>query len=220
MLLLLFQIASGLWIHHLYNPSRTPRPPRNFIHMAVGCCLLVGGLVEIKLGIGKWGDEKWMVVSFWVWTGVRSLCNASSCGGADTCVQLLVATFTVGLSLLPRQLRTESNALNRKNPDVRLSRTFPFPSPLHSANTLLQESKHPSPPTDSPRTQKTKHHPPSRPAHRPLPPRNKAPPRYTSSTPGTRGHTPFPLPPPSRKRMRTTSRSRLRTRGIVIVPHR
>lgn len=70
-LLLLFQIASGLFIHKLYNPLRTHRPPRNFLHMIVGCLLLIGGLVEVKLGISKWGSEKWMVVTFYVWTGVR-----------------------------------------------------------------------------------------------------------------------------------------------------
>lgn len=39
--------------------------------MALGTCLLVGGFIDVKLGIAKWGDQRWMVITFWSWTGVR-----------------------------------------------------------------------------------------------------------------------------------------------------
>ncbi|KAI5450295.1 hypothetical protein NCC49_003206 [Naganishia albida] len=174
-LLLLFQIASGLFIHKLYNPLRTHRPPRNFLHMIVGCLLLIGGLVEVKLGIGKWGSEKWMVVTFYVWTG------------------LLVVTFTVGLSLLPRQLRTEKNTAKQRAPDVRLSR-IQASFPAHRFDRQKDKSSpHPSAGSPSPSSAElgssTKLHiqyPWHKPGH-----------TLSPSSPLSAGDNAFSIPPPN-----------------------
>ncbi|KAJ9093535.1 hypothetical protein QFC21_006369 [Naganishia friedmannii] len=94
--------------------------------MTAGLTLLVGGFVDVQLGIRKWGSPRWMVVSYWVWTG------------------LLIATFVLGYTLLPRQLRQEKEAAKQRNPTTRLSRiqaSFPDRdnkskiSPFPSANS-------------------------------------------------------------------------------------
>ncbi|GHJ87043.1 hypothetical protein NliqN6_3445 [Naganishia liquefaciens] len=129
--LLLIQLSLGLWIHHRYDPLRTHRPPRNFIHIALGVTLLIGGIANEKVGIGKWGDEKWMVVTFWAWTG------------------LLIGSFALGLSLLPRQLRKEAKDARSRNPSIRLSRiqaSFP------AKDTLFKSPFTPSPATTTPGT--------------------------------------------------------------------
>jgi hypothetical protein len=38
----------------------------------LGSVLLVGGFLNMRFGIEKWGDIKWMVVTYWTWLAVRA----------------------------------------------------------------------------------------------------------------------------------------------------
>ncbi|RUS20825.1 hypothetical protein BC937DRAFT_94292 [Endogone sp. FLAS-F59071] len=67
------QVFLGYIIHHFFNPNRTHRPIRNWVHRILGPLILTLSFVQIPLGLEDYGAPMAANIAFYVWLGVLAL---------------------------------------------------------------------------------------------------------------------------------------------------